>query len=324
MNAHQFNEDIQVQRFCLTLLGEARLWFQSLEPLDDTTWPQLQNLFRQRYSKLGNICEQLFHASRSFNFDENTETIDSYVTQIRQVATLLGYGEPQILEVFKNTLPTKLYWILFPIEDLRQAVEAAKRILTKEKLDKQLTGQSSASPFMNIRDGTERKVSFNTRDELGDKIDKLTVVMSRLAAKDSHEKRPFKPQIYKSRGQNRSYNQESFQNRSDSRNRGQYTSSRPRQNYRDSNFQGNSRGYGRQNNRSSSNSRSRSGSRASTNRDRIRCYNCREYDHFARDGPNSREERDLEQLQQMLNIEAEEQTYRQDSPIENHRGPLNL
>ena len=34
---------------------------------------------------------------------------------------------------------------------------------------------------MNVRDGTERKVSFNARDELGDKIDKLTVVMSRLA-----------------------------------------------------------------------------------------------------------------------------------------------
>ena len=52
--------------------------------------------------------------------------------------------------------------------------------------NKQLTGQTSTSPFMNIRDGTERKVSFNTRNELGDKIDKLTVVMSRLAAKDSH------------------------------------------------------------------------------------------------------------------------------------------
>ena len=110
--------------------------------------------------------------------------------------------------MFKNTLPTKIYWILFPIEDLRQAVDAAKRILTKEKLDKQLTGQTSTSLFMSIRDGTERKVSFNTRDELGDKIDKLTVVMSRLAAKDSHEERAFKPQIYKSTGQNRSYNQE--------------------------------------------------------------------------------------------------------------------
>ena len=80
--------------------------------------------------------------------------------QIRQVATLLGYGEPQILEVFKNTLPTKLYWILFPIEDLRQAVDTAKSILTKENLDKQLTGQTSAGPFMSVRDGTERRVSL--------------------------------------------------------------------------------------------------------------------------------------------------------------------
>ena len=80
----------------------------------------------------------MFHAWRSFSIDENTETIDAYVTCIRQVAALLVYGEPQILEVFKNTLPTKLYWILFPIEDLRQAVEMAKRILTKEKIDGQL------------------------------------------------------------------------------------------------------------------------------------------------------------------------------------------
>ena len=47
--------------------------------------------------------------------------------KIRQVANLLGYGEPQILEVFKNTLPTKLYWILFPIEDLRQAVDTSQK-----------------------------------------------------------------------------------------------------------------------------------------------------------------------------------------------------
>ena len=103
---------------------------------------------------MGNIHEQLFHAWRSFTFDENTETIDSYVIRVRQVATLLGYGESQILEIFKNTLLTKLYWILFPIEDLRQVVDMAKRILTKEKLGKQLTGQTPTSPFMSVRDGT--------------------------------------------------------------------------------------------------------------------------------------------------------------------------
>ena len=93
-------------------------------------------------------------------FDENTETIDSYVIRIRRVANLLGYGEPQILEVFKNPLLRKLYWILFPIEDLRQAVDTAKRILTKEKLDKQLTGQTSTSPFMSVREGTDRRGSL--------------------------------------------------------------------------------------------------------------------------------------------------------------------
>ena len=90
--------------------------------------------------------------------------------------------------MLKNTLPTKLYLVLFPIENLRQAVDTAKRILTKEKLDKQLTGQTSTSPFMSIREGTDRRVSFNSRDELGDNIDKLTIVMSKLVATDNHER----------------------------------------------------------------------------------------------------------------------------------------
>ena len=54
---------------------------------------------------------------------------------IRQVAALLGYDRPKVLEVFKNTLQSRLYWVLFPIEDLRQAVETAKRILKRENID---------------------------------------------------------------------------------------------------------------------------------------------------------------------------------------------
>ena len=45
MNAHHFIEGVKVQRFCLTLLGEARLWYQSLEPIN-VDWQGLQNLFR--------------------------------------------------------------------------------------------------------------------------------------------------------------------------------------------------------------------------------------------------------------------------------------
>ena len=95
-------------------------------------------------------------------------------------------------------------------------------------MDKQLTGQASTSPFINIREGASRKVSFDTRDESGVKIDKLTVMLGRLAAKDNNKKRPFKPQIYQSRGGglNRGYSQRNYQNRLSnrlsSRDRGQF------------------------------------------------------------------------------------------------------
>ena len=89
-----------------------------------------------------------------------------------------------------------MYWILFPIDDFRQAVETAKRILTKEKIDRQLSGQSSSTPFLSIKDNHSRRIKFDTRDELGDKIDKLTVMIGKLAARDSRSGRQCQPQIY--------------------------------------------------------------------------------------------------------------------------------
>ena len=83
----------------------------------------------------------MFSYMGSFHYDENTHTIDPYVSKIKQVAALLNYGEPQTLELFKNTLPSKLYWILFPVNNLQEAMGAAKRVLSNEKLDKQLLGQ---------------------------------------------------------------------------------------------------------------------------------------------------------------------------------------
>ena len=129
----------------------------------------MQEHFRQQYSKFGSTREQYFHVWRSFHYDENTDTIDSYISKIKQVAALLNYGETQILELFKNTLPSKLYWILFPINNLRDAIEAAKRVLTKEKLDKHLSGQAvNSTPFMKMGEATHpgKEVSVNAQDSI--------------------------------------------------------------------------------------------------------------------------------------------------------------
>ena len=113
-------------------------------------WQALQDCFCQQYSKFGSTRQQYFHAWRSLQFDENADTIDSYIHKVKQVATLLNYGEPQILELFKNTLPSRQYYMVYNINNLREAVETAKHMLTKEQIDGHKSGQAASSPFMKV------------------------------------------------------------------------------------------------------------------------------------------------------------------------------
>ena len=98
------------------------------------------------------------------------------------------------LRNFKKYPSIRLSWVLFPIEDLGQAVEIPKRNLTKEKIDRQLVHQSSSTTFMNIWDGYnsgKKVVLFGTQDKLDDKLDKIISMMSILTAQGSTQSRLF-------------------------------------------------------------------------------------------------------------------------------------
>ena len=49
--------------------------------------------------------------------------------------------------------------MLYQINDLREAVEIAKRLLMKEQMDKK-AGQSSASPFMQVNRSSSKKTKI--------------------------------------------------------------------------------------------------------------------------------------------------------------------
>ena len=216
MQAHNFPDEVKVRYFCLTLTGEARLWYESLAPLDNDL-QTLQNKFRWQYSKIGNTPKQLFHALRTFKFDENTDMIDSYVLRMTQVAAMLNYGEMQILENFRNTLPYRLYLTLINVNNLRDAIDLAKRVLTKEKLDRQLTGQSSTL-FMRMtttdkystQTNNKRGVTFDTMETLernSNCIDKLTSLVSNMKMTIHSKQSSYKPRIYQGRSRNQNINQ---------------------------------------------------------------------------------------------------------------------
>ena len=81
--------------------------------------------------------------------------------------------------------------MLYQINDSRTAVETAKIVLTKEKIDKQRTEQSSTSPFMKSRQGNSKKnsekgVSFDalqTIERNRGSIDQLTSLINRMDMK---------------------------------------------------------------------------------------------------------------------------------------------
>ena len=260
MITHDFPEDQKVRRFCLTLLGEARLWHETLgtQQLD---WAGLQECFQLQYSKFGNTREQYFHAWRSIHFDEATDTLDGYIHTVKQVAALLNYGEPQIWELFKNTLPSRLYYMLYQINHLRVVVETARRLLTKEQIDKK-SGQTTASPFIQISqhnsksksksEKNEKKVSFSAVEAIErttDSIERLTSLMDKMDTKLDRREDQHRPRIYQGRNRgpgyrqnnyrsrNRSYSRDSYQN--NYRGRGNYNRGGNR-NYR-SNYRDNSR-----------------------------------------------------------------------------------
>ena len=91
-------------------------------------------------------------------------------------------------------------------------------------------GQSSSTPFMSIKDSyINKRVKFDTKDCLEEKIDRLMTMMSKLTAQDDGQNKQFKPKVFqgKRRGKTRNfydkcnYDHRNYQNRfrSDSRDR---------------------------------------------------------------------------------------------------------
>ena len=168
-----------------------------------------------------------------------------------------------------------------------------------------MTGQST-TPFMKLTDKKRKTVTFDARDVLektSKNMERMMALMDKMYIKLDQKEEPYKPQIYqRGRGQNRNYFRQgnnwrgyrSFSRNHIESNRGY---GRGRGSFWRGNFQGrfnNNTGRIRENRRTWRQSRSRErerrvrspsssrlGSRTSMNRDRIRCFKCREYDHFA-------------------------------------------
>ena len=103
--------------------------------------------------------------------------------------------------------------MVYHINNLREVVETAKCMLTKEQIDKQKTGQPSVSPFTKVNQQNPKKnksVSFSAMETIqkqGNSIDKLTSLMNELSSKLDRKDNSaqYKPRIHQ--GRNRGHRQ---------------------------------------------------------------------------------------------------------------------
>ena len=193
--------------------------------------------------------------------------------------------------------------------------------MNKEKLDKQLTGQASnISPFMKLGDDTHSGQQKMLNPQY---LEAISSMMYNMSLQQGKTGKPFKPQVYQKRGRGQRLSYDRDRPRNNSRHGQSFGQNRCRNDYRRNGYmqnfsRNNSRDRGRNinrnyssdrsrsrerrlsprrynnnNNRQNTNSRfrsrsrSRSNSRIRTNRDRVRCYRCQEYDHYTNECPNA-------------------------------------
>ena len=106
------------------------------------------------------------------------------------------------------------------VNNLRDAIDLAKRVVTKEKLDRQLTGQSS-TPFMRMTSSDNYSTQINnkkgetfdameTLERNSNCIDRLTSLVSEMKMAMDRKQSPYKPRIYQGRSRNQNINRQNF------------------------------------------------------------------------------------------------------------------
>ena len=84
------------------------------------------------FCNLEQTQEELFQRWESLQFGEATDTIDSYGLILKTMG-LKCYGTKKVKSYnFSKTLPTKFYHLLLGIQNLREAFESSKCVMTKE------------------------------------------------------------------------------------------------------------------------------------------------------------------------------------------------
>ena len=125
METHNFPEGDKVRCFHLTLIGEAQVmvWITST-----IRWwlACLYKINSGDNTQNRHTPKQLFHAWRTFKFNENTDTVDSFCSKNESGSSNAKLWRNADIREFQDTLLHQLYSTIINVNNLRDAINLAK------------------------------------------------------------------------------------------------------------------------------------------------------------------------------------------------------
>jgi hypothetical protein len=285
------------QDFRYTLADEARQWYDDITI--PATWDELQRMFANHYSKQGRSPAQLHAKWKSLAFNPATDSVESFIRDVKQTARQLGFGDAAVVNCIKGCVPQSVAIAMYPLHDLGQITQMLSDIYPPPVTGSTAsTSQGGATPFSmhEVKGSPEGSKNPHKNERVQvtstEESTLFRAAVERFGKAVSNWNRgskgkPYKPSVSPPARRG------GYQGKITG---GRYVplgpnSNRyPRANPR--NFKNNVRGYRgpnrgfRRGNRPFNRPPQRSSPR---DRDRDRCYKCQETGHWARDCPSNRD-----------------------------------
>ena len=245
--SHEVNNHDSVEK-ALTYLGQclsgkARDWFQThVGPpraadhgRSKAEYEQLLKDFKKCFHPMGKTTEQLEMAWANIKWNPTTESIEEFVSKIKQLATVLGKTqEDQVLKIKMSSPSAEVYRLIMQCTTLENIINLINQMQAMNFQSVQPSMPNTAMPFMAAQIDAQKQVTFNSPldhkvEKMADKLDMLTENMDKLAVSMNDLRQRPRDGRDSSRNRNRSWSRgrdqyrsdsgQRYRNRSDSRNR---------------------------------------------------------------------------------------------------------
>ena len=291
MEAMCFREDQYIDKFKHTLNHLAQEWYHSLDR--DTfhgDWEEFTKHFSRYFSTQGRNIKHLHERWRAFSFDPVNDDIEEYIRDVKEAAKQLGHGDNAMVNLLKATMLTELYGTLYGHNNLPLLCTMLKDIYAKKPqpatAKSTTTTPGATDPFTLLRTPLRTPIKHTEDPSLEEKVNHLTEALYQMDLEGKPAKKPFKPFLTQPRrrfkgnfdkgcnrqnGCFRGFNSNRRDRRGRFGNRGAFKPRRP---------------FGKFD--KSPNTKHSRVSVRPINKDKSKCFKCKEFGHFQDECPTNK------------------------------------